>query len=467
MKLPNEVLNRIRNRLESGEPGSIPETLRVAIPLALSTSSLTLTLFIDRLFLSWHSIEAVAAVTPGGITYFTIVCFFQGVAQYVNTLVAQSHGAGDWRAVSRSVWQGAIFSLLSAPVMIVCIPLGVFILNSSGHDPAIIGLEVDYFYILMLGGLFVPLGAAFSSFFSGRGKTTVVLIGNVVANIFNIVLGYILIFGRLGLPEMGIRGAAVATALSNIIPLVYWFCLFMSNRFQAKYQTRKELKWDKKLFVSLMRFGVPAGAQFLLDVGSFTAFVLIVGKLGVSDLAITNIALSIESLSFLPMVGISIATSILVGERIGQKKPQIAEKTVKSALIISIAYSGVLSIFFCLTPEIFLTLFMNGSHTGLDHETFFSRGSFVVRIIGLYTVFDTIFIVYTGALKGAGDTRFAMVTQVMVAWIFFVPPVYMMTTYFDFGLYAAWTWLLIYVVLLAIILHLRFRSGHWKSIRVI
>lgn len=465
--MPNELLNKIRSRFESGEPGSVTEALRVAIPLVLSTSSLTLTLFVDRLFLSWHSIEAVAAVTPGGITYFTIVCFFQGVAQYVNTLVAQSHGAGDWKAVSRSVWQGAIFSLLSAPVMILCIPLGVFILKNSGHDPVIIGLEVDYFYILMLGGLFVPVGAAFSSFFSGRGKTTVVLIGNLAANIFNIVLGYILIFGRLGLPEMGIRGAAVATALSNIIPLVYWFYLFLSNRFQAKYHTRSELKWDRKLFVSLMRFGVPAGAQFIMDVGSFTAFVLIVGKLGVSDLAITNIALSIESLSFLPMVGISIATSILVGEYIGQQRPQIAEKTVRSALIISIAYSGILSFFFFLTPDIFLALFINGSNTGLDHETFFTRGSFVVRIIGLYTVFDTIFIVYTGALKGAGDTRFAMLTQVVVAWIFFVPPVYMMITYFDLGLYAAWTWLLVYVVVLAIILHLRFRSGYWKTIRII
>lgn len=463
----DKVLKKIRIAFDSGEPGGKRESLRVATPLILSTSSLTLTLFVDRLFLSWHSIEEVAAVTPGGITYFTIVCFFQGVAQYVNTLVAQSHGSGDWKAVSRSVWQGAFFSLISVPLMIACIPLGIFILESSGHDSAIIGLEVDYFRILMLGGLFVPMGAAFSSFFSGRGKTTVVLIGNLMANIFNIVAAYVLIFGKLGFPELGIRGAAIATALSNIIPLAYWSCLFLSRNYQAKYNTFREFKWDGKLFAGLMRFGIPAGAQFILDVGSFTAFVLIVGKLGVSDLAITNIALSIESLSFLPMVGMSIATSVLVGEYIGQRKPEIAEKAVRSALIISVAYSGVLSVIFCLTPEIFLKLFMNATHEGFDPETYFSKGSFVVRIIGLYTVFDTIFIIYTGALKGAGDTRFAMLVQVIVAWIFFVPPIYLMITYFDLGLYAAWTWLLIYVVVLAIILHMRFRSGHWKSIRII
>ncbi len=452
---------------KSGSPGSILETLKVAIPLVLSTSSLTLTLFVDRLFLSWHSIEAVAAVTPGGITYFTIVCFFQGVAQYVNTLVAQSHGAQDWRSVSRSVWQGAIFSAGSIPVMLACIPFGVFILENSGHDPSLINLEVEYFQILMLGGVLVPLGATFSSFFSGRGKTTVVLIGNVAGNIFNILAGYVLIFGRLGFPEMGIQGAAIATSLSNLIPLVYWSYLFLSNRFQVKYRTRVEFIWDKKLFLSLMQYGVPAGAQFFLDVGAFTAFVLIVGKLGISDLAITNIALSIESLSFLPMVGISIATSILVGEYIGQRKLDVAEKSVKSALIISIAYSGLLAVLFWVTPDFFLSMFINGEQAGFDPETFFVRGGFVVRLIGLYTVFDTIFIVYTGALKGAGDTRFAMLVQIIIAWLFFVPPVYMMITYFNLGLYASWIWLLIYVLLLAVIFHIRFQSGRWKTIGVI
>lgn len=461
------LFNKIRNTLNEGQPGSFLEVLRVAIPLVLSTSSLTVTLFVDRMFLSWQSLEAVAAVTPGGITYFTICCFFQGVAQYVNTLVAQSHGAGNWRGVSRSVWQGVIFSVLSMPVMIACIPAGVLVLNLTGHDPSIVKMEIDYFSILMLGGLTLPLGAAFSSFFSGRGRTSVVLVGNLAGNIFNIIVDYILIFGKFGFPEMGIRGAAIATSLSNVIPLVYWSYLFLSKRYQYPYNTRGELGWDKALFLSLMKFGIPAGAQFILDIGSFTAFVLIVGKLGVADLAITNIALSVESLSFLPMVGISMATAILVGEYVGQKKPDIAQKSVNSALVISILYSGSLALMFLLAPQILLEIFTNGSNLGFDQEAFFSRGCFVVRLIGLYTVFDTIFIVYTGALKGAGDTRFAMWAQIVVAWIFFVPPVYLMIVHFNMGLYSAWSWLVVYVVIIAIIFHLRFRSGYWKNIKII
>ncbi|MGD9819685.1 MAG: MATE family efflux transporter, partial [Desulfomonilaceae bacterium] len=386
---------------------------------------------------------------------------------YVNTLVALSHGARKWLMVSRSVWQGVFFSILSIPVLLACIPLGTLVLDLTGHEPTILELEKDYFFILMLGGLTLPLGASFSSFFSGRGQTSIVLLGNLCGNIFNIVMDYILIFGKFGFPELGIQGAAIATSLSNLIPLAIWFFLFLSKRYQIPYKTRKHIVWDKKLFLTLMKFGIPSGAQFILDIGSFTAFVLIVGKLGVTDLAITNIALSIESLSFLPMVGISIATATLVGEYIGQRRLDIAQKSVNSALILSITYSGILSVLFLVIPEQLLRLFINESTAGLACEEFFTRGCFVVRLIGLYTVFDTIFIVYTGALKGAGDTKFAMWAQIVLAWIFFVPPVYFMIIYYGLGLYAAWIWLLIYIVILAVIFHFRFRSGHWKSIKII
>ncbi len=461
------MFEQTKNRLGKGEPGSFYEVLRVAIPLVLSTSSLTVTLFVDRLFLSWQSLESVAAVTPGGITYFTICCFFQGVAQYVNALVAQSHGAGNFKGVSRSVWQGAIFAVLSIPLMLMCIPLGVMVLNMAGHDPAVLKLETEYFSILMIGGIIVPLGVVFSTFFSGRGKTSVVLWGNLAGNIFNIVMDYILIFGKFGFPEMGIKGAAIATSLSNIIPLAYWSVQFLSEKYQVPYNTRGEIGWDRKTFFILMRYGIPSGAQFVLDIGSFTAFVLIVGKLGVTDLAVTNIALSIESLSFLPMVGISIATATLVGEYIGQKKPDIAEKSVYSALKISVVYSSVLAILFWIAPTQLLELFRAEADSGFHSEAFHVRGAFVVRLIGLYTVLDTVFIVYTGALKGAGDTRFAMWAQVVIAWIFFVPPVYLMVIHFGMGLYSAWSWLVVYVVVLAVVFHTRFRSGYWKSIRMI
>jgi MATE family multidrug resistance protein len=443
------------------------EVLRIAIPLILSTSSLTLALFVDRLMLSWHGIHDVAAATPGGITYFTICCFFQGTAQYTNTLVAQSHGAGDRLGCSKAVWQGIWFSTFSLPLMLALIPLGRWILGSTGHEPCVVELEKQYFTILMYGGVSLPLNAALSSFFSGRGQTSYVLIGNLIGNIGNIVLDYLLIFGNFGFPELGIKGAGIATAVTNFVPTIYWAYIFLGPKYQGRYRTRRAASLDSRILKALLKFGLPAGAQFILDVGSFTAFVLIVGKLGEIELAATNIALSVETLSFLPMVGMSIATSAIVGEYIGRKQPDIAQKRVSCALVLALSYTALVAVFFWVAPDLLLSLFKPYQETMNNFEALMEKGVILIRIIGAYTLFDTVFIIFNGALKGAGDTKFTMWAQIVIAWIFFVPPVYIMTNYLGMGVFAAWIWVLVYVIVIGTVFWLRFRSGHWKTISVL
>ncbi len=449
------------------EAGGYREVIRVALPLILSTASMTLMLFVDRMFLSWYGEDSVAAATPGGITYFTICSIFLGTAQYVNTIVAQHHGSGDKPACARAVWQGIFFSTAAAPMILACIPVGGIIFTWSGHGVTVSTLEKEYFSILMVGGVVLPFNAALSSFFSGRGRTAVVMWGNLAGNAANLVLAYALIFGKLGFPEMGIRGAGLATAITGAIPALYWAVLFLSPRYQVQYRTRKEFRWDPKLFSMLLRYGIPSGVQFFLDVGSFTMFVLLVGRLGEADLAAANIALSIEMLAFLPMVGMSIATSTLVGEYIGRDRPEIAQKSTYSALKLALAYTAIPAVLYLFIPGSLMELFRPAPHIGQGFDVIMAKGIVLVRVIAIYTMFDTIFIVFSGALKGAGDTRFAMWAQILMAWIFFIPPVYLIIEYFHAGLFAAWSWVLVYVVVLGVIFWLRFRSGYWKTIRMV
>lgn len=449
------------------QAGGYREVLRIAIPLILATASLTVTLFVDRLFLSWYSRSAVAAAIPGGITYFTICSFFLGTAQYVNTLVAQHHGAGDKPACSRAVWQGIWLSAISLPLILAAIPLGFAILSRSGHGPGLIGLETEYFSILMLGGAALPLNASLSSFFSGRGKTRVVMWGNILGNSANVLLDYLLIFGNLGFPELGIRGAAIATALTGLIPPVFWACLFLSRKYQSEYQSRKQVCWDRRLFLLLVRYGVPSGVQFFLDMASFTVFILLIGRLGDMELAATNIVLSIEMLSFLPMVGMAIATATLVGEYIGRSDLRAAEKSVYCALKLSLTYSGVLALMYLTVPEFFIGLFRHRVEGGQSFDVIIEKGVVILRLVTIFTLFDTIFIIFSGALKGAGDTRFAMWAQIVAAWILFVPPVYIIIELWDMGLLAAWCWGVLYITGLGTAFWLRFRSGYWKTIRMV
>lgn len=443
------------------------EVLRIASPLIMSTASLTLTLFVDRMFLSWYSQEAVAASVPGGIVYFTICSFFIGTAQYVNTLVAQFYGAQDLRSCSRSVWQGVFFGLCAIPIILLCIPAGLAVFSWADHPSAIKQLEAQYFTLLMIGGIVQPINAALASFFSGRGKTTIVMWGNVAGNIANTVLAYALIFGKLGLPEMGIRGAGLATAIAGSIPTWYWLWLFLSPQFQPDYATREELGFDRKIFRTLLSFGIPAGIQFFLDVASFAMFVLLIGRSGQVDLAASNIVLSIEMLAFLPMVGMSIATATLVGKYIGMDRHDQAEKSVYAAFYLAMLYMGAMAALFLTFPEVFLDVFRTRHETVSDFSAVAERGVIMLRIVAIWTVFDTLYIIFSGALKGAGDTVFAMWAQIVLAWVFFVPPVYVIIVHLGLGVLAAWLWGLLYVVLIGAAFGLRFRRGNWRNISMI
>jgi len=449
---------------EPVDPGGYREVLTVAVPLILSTGALTVNLFVDRMFLAWFSPTAVAAAIPGGITYFTICSLFVGIAQYVNTIVAQYHGAGDRAACSRAVWQGVFFSACALPLILAMIPVGIAIIAWSGHEPAVAALERDYFVVLMFGGGMLPLNAALSSFFSGRGRTSVVMWGNVAGNAVNIVLAYTLIFGKFGFPVMGIRGAGIATAVSGVVPAVIWTTLFLSRRNREQYETLRAFRRDRKLFVMLLKFGVPSGVQFCLDVAAFTLFILLIGRLGETNLAVSNIVLSIEMLSFLPMVGMSIATATLVGKYIGRGRPSLAERSVYSALRLALGYMVITAALFVTVPAFFLELFRGDGQTAAQFDLIVERGTVILRLVAAYTLFDTLFIVFSGALRGAGDTRFAMGMQVVCAWVLFVPPVYIIIERLGLGLVAAWCWGLVYVIVLGVVFWLRFRSGAWRRI---
>jgi len=469
------VINNVDSRsdeafplpLSEVPPGGYREVLRIAVPMILSTASLTVTLFVDRLFLSWYSLSAVAAAVPGGITYFTICSFFLGTAQYVNTLVAQHHGANDKPACARAVWQGVWFALISFPFILPAIPLGTAVLAGSGHEPDLVRLEIEYFSILMLGGAALPFNAALASFFSGRGKTRVVMWGNLLGNAGNVLLDYLLIFGNLGFPEMGIRGAAIATAITGFIPPAFWACLFLARKYQHQYRSRKQMSLDRRLFMLLLRYGVPSGVQFFLDIASFTAFILLIGRLGEVDLAASNIVMSIEMLSFLPMVGMSIATATLVGEYIGRSDLHTAEKSVHSSLKLALAYSGVMAVLYLAIPDFFVGLFGHRVEDGPGFDVVLEKSVVILRLIAIFTLFDTVFIVFSGALKGAGDTKFAMWAQIVAAWVFFVPPVYLIVEVLDMGVLAAWCWGVVYIVGLGTTFWRRFRSGRWKAIRMV
>lgn len=446
--------------------GGYRELLKIAWPLIISTGSFSLLNFCDRMFLGWYSPAAFRAAVPAGILCFTMLCGFIALASYSNTYVAQYFGAREHEKCSGATVQGMWLALLAWPIMLALIPVGIFVLKISGHGPAVFANERTYFSILMLGSVSQPFASAISGFFSGRGDTRTVMVANVVGNLVNVALDYVLIFGKLGFPELGIAGAAIASVIAGWVSPVILLTLFFSPRMDREFATRKSLRWDGGQIRRMIRYGGPSGIHFFLDLASFSLFVLLLGRLGEVASIASNMALSINLFAFMPMIGLGIATSIMVGQYMGAERPDLAGKAGWLALKTGLAYTIPMVGSFVLFPHFYVDLF--GQQDGLAASPeVFDLCRMLLIILVAWGIMDAANFIIGGALQGAGDTHFVMYFHTAVAWGFFALGELVLVLVFHAGPIAAWLWCMLYITVLAAGFCLRFRSGRWKSIDIL
>jgi MATE family multidrug resistance protein len=199
---------------------------------------------------------------------------------------------------------------------------------------------------------------------------------------------------------------------------------------------------------------------------AFTFFLLIVGRLGPIPLAATNLAFNINSLAFMPLIGCGIAVSTMVGQCLGRDEPQQAEYCTWTGVHLAMLYMGGMSLGYFFLPDLFLSPF--GMHAeGADFETARQLARQLLRVVAIYCVFDALYMIFTAALKGAGDTRFVMWLSVALSWAIMVIPTFVALVYFDVGIFGLWSFICAYIIIMGIVFYLRFRSGRWKDMRVI
>jgi MATE family multidrug resistance protein len=423
--------------------------------------------FIDRVFLAQYSSVAIQAALPSGLLAFTLCSAFMALAGYANTFVAHYYGSGERVGCARATAQGIWASLASWPLILALIPVGRSILRGAGHPADVLEQELTYFTILMLGGVNIPLGAAISSFFTGRGDTLTNMYAQLAGNAVNIALDYALIFGRWGFPELGIRGAAIGTVIAGFVPPLILGAIYLTPRLHAEYATRSTWRFDRALFARLLRFGTPSGLHLFLDVASFSVFVLLTGRLGALSLAVSNIALSINTLAFMPLLGISIAASTLVGQYQGRREPDKAERAGWTSLKVGLIYMGFMAVTYLAFPKWYFLLFSERGGGGFSLEELLSVGRWLLVLMAIWGLLDTINLVLSGALKGAGDTRFVMWYSIAMAWGFFVPGSWLVIEVWKGGIIEAWAFLAFVIMALSIGFWLRFKRGRWKQIEVI
>jgi multidrug resistance protein, MATE family len=443
------------------------DVLRIGLPLVASMASVTVMQFTDRLFLAHYSVEAISAALPAGIASFTFLSFFLGTAGYVNTFVAQYSGAGNRRRVGEALWQGIYFSIVSGLLLALLYFAAPAIFSFIGHSLEVQKLEIPYFRILILGAGLPVLNSAVACFYTGRGKTRTVMCVNILGAIVNIPLDYCLINGTAGFPELGIAGAGIATVAATGVTTGLFFVLLFSKENRRDFGTWPPRWLERDLFFRLMRYGLPSGAQFFLEIFGFTFLIQMLGRLGDLELAASSIVFSIESLSFLPMLGFHVGTTTLVGQAIGRGKPEEGSFATISAFHLTMAYMVGVSAIFIFAPELLLNLFKGTAGSGQDYSGLMQLGTVLMRFVALFCLFDAMNLVFSGALKGAGDTTFIMWAIAVVSIGVMVVPVYLAIEVFGAGLYVAWALATTYICALGIVFMIRYRQGKWKTMQVI
>jgi MATE family multidrug resistance protein len=444
---------------------SIVEVLRLAWPLVLTNSAWTLQIVLDRVLLSQASTEAVGAAMSAVMIFWSTLTLFQYTVNYATTFVAQYTGAGQPHRVGAVIGQALWLAVAGGVVFMLLAPLAEPIFAALGHEPALNRLEVIYFRCLCFCALPILISAAVGSFFAGRGDTLTVLLLNVIGLVVNAACAVVLIPGRLGFAPMGIAGAGWATVIGTSATAVVGLLLLVRPCHVRAYHTLVEWAPNRTLLLRLISYALPQGVGAFCETMGFTSFVVFVGKLGKFDLAATSIACTLNLLCFLPMMGVGQAIEVLVGQRQGEDRPDRAERSVWSGLIVSAAFTAVVMAAYALLPGLLALPFRTIDDPAGWAEVE-ARVVVLLQFVAVYCLFDSVNLVFAFGLRGAGDTRFVMLMAVLVCWPVLVVPAWA-SWKFGWGLYWAWGFASLYVFVMAAIYLARFRGGKWRNMRVI
>lgn len=455
--------DRFINKLYRG-PGGIKALLTIATPIMISYGTETVMMFTDRLFLSRLGREHLSAGMSGAMTTFLCMSLFLGIVSYVNALAAQHYGAGKKAHCSKAMTQGLIISLLSYPIMVFIAIHAKWLFIKSGHASDVVALEYTYLSILIYGSLLSCFRTVFSSFFSGIGRTRIVMIANFLGMVLNIPFNYVFIFGKLGFPAMGIRGAAYGTLMGVFGGLILLVFAYFRESNRREFRIDESFVIHKALLWKLVRYGFPSAIELTLNMSAFTIFLLLFHSYGKSVAAAVTIAFNWDLVSVVPIFGLGVGSTALVGQRLGARDIPAAKQACLSGVMIALFWAMMMSTLFLSVTEHLVRVFIPSDIA--EFADVAPLGIILLRLTSLYLIFDACLVIIGGALRGAGDTIWIMWVSVALHWLMMMGEYYLIKIR---HISPTKSWLLFvgFVIVLSITFMLRYRSGRWQQFNLV
>lgn len=459
------IMNQNLNDNLDCKRGSVAELLAIALPMVISSACEVIMTFTDRLFLSKLGPELMNAAMGGGITCFMMMTFVFGLTGFSTAMVAQYLGAGKKDQCAKVTAQTLIICLAAYPLILLASPIGIWLFRFSGVAEEQLIHQIAYFNILIYAVIIGMVRNALSCFFSGIGKTRIVMIAAMASMLVNIVMNYVLIFGKLGFPAMGIRGAAYGTIAGGICGVIILIAAYFGPKNSRQYNVKHSFRFNANIMKRLFKFGYPAGVEFLLNLLAFNAMILIFHSHSLETATAVTILFNWDMVAFVPLIGVGIGVTSLVGRYMGASDPDSAHRATISGLKTGWAYSAVMLVLFAGFPGFMVEIF-RPNETSEVFETAAPIALFLMRTVAFYVMAQAVIIVFSSALRGAGDTFWTMCISVGLHWLL-VPTAYIMLNVFNASTQTTWVTVILVFVAFTFCFYLRYRHGKWRSIKVV
>ena len=432
--------------------------LVLAIPAILEMMLHTLVWTADTAMIGRLGPASISAVNLGAQIVFTLGNILGGIGIGAVALVSRNIGANNRlkadAIATQSIGIGVLVSLI---VGVLGISTSGFIFKRLVDDPEVIALGTEYLKILFVGGIFLIPLLITNSIVRGSGNAVVPLMSALIANIVNIVFDYLLIFGKFGFPEMGVKGAAIATAGAQFIGFLVTLTFILRGKLSIKIKFRNMFKFNKEDIRSIVKLSVPATMEVGMNDGSRLISIFWIAQMGTLTFSGHSLATAAESISYMPGIGFALATTALVGQSIGAKNPKKAEFIVKQTRKYAILMMGSVALIFFIIPYPLMRLYSND----LASVSIAARS---LRIGAFEQVPIAIAMVYSGALKGAGDTKgpfkIALATNLIVRLPLIFAVVFLVKGKIEY----VWMATVMQYVVEAVLMKLRYEKGNWKNI---
>ena len=423
----------------------------LAVPIALANVGWMTMGIVDTMMVGRVSAAAIGAVSLGGVIFSTVGIFGAGLMLGLDSLVPQAFGAGNLKDCHHSLLSSLYFSLPFSAALMGVLWLADSLLGSLGINPAVLRETIPFLKVLTLGTFPLVVFFALRGYLQGMNLVRPVTLALVSANLVNVLGDWTLVYGHFGFPAMGATGSAWATVLSRTYLAVALLVVVLYHDHRAKTGLLKTpLLPDLVRIRRLIAMGLPAATQIVVEIGVFAFATALIARLDPVSLAAHQIAMNTASLTFMVPLGVGAAAAVRVGQALGRHDPVGARHAGWAAMVLGPAFMALASLVLLLAPREIARVYS-------PDPAVIRAGASLLMVVAVFQIFDGLQTVATGALRGAGDTRTAMICHAVFYWLMGLPLGYLLCFRQGWGAIGLWIGLCVALILIGVALLLAWR----------